>query len=291
MRVSAHAVVSCARDSWRLRERTLVPALLAAWLAVATTARAQDFAPAAPAGPQPGAAALLEHALPAGSPGPALETAVTRWLGFTAFETRHAAAGLGAHALRVALGVAQTGDPDLGWSAAALAVGACGPEGGAALRALARRDRNVGPLARTRAGGDAFGLEAGAGAWLAPAPGVALWASAPQLATGGEAPPLVRPLQLGARWTLAGGAAWLALTAPRTGDDGERLAGLALARGALTVWAEARDGPLRAALGVCAALGPVHVAAEVDAHPVLGETTRLGLAWRPARDAARGAGR
>jgi hypothetical protein len=261
----------------------LVPAgaILALSLALARPhgALAQDFAPASPAGPQSGAAALLERALPAAERAVSFESAATRWLGLASLETRGAALGFAAGPARFAAGLSQTGDPELGWTGAGLAVGGAGPEGGAALRVVGRRDRSEGPVGLGHLGRGA-GYEAGAGAWLAAAPGLLLWASAPQLWTGGQDPPLSRPLELGARWAAHDLAAWVALVAPQRGDDGERSAGLSLGTDALAVWAEARDGPLRGSLGVRGVLGPLVAEARADAHPVLGETTRVSLAWR-----------
>ena len=253
----------------------------------AGAAHAQDFAPALPAGPQAGALALLERGLPAAESAPAFETAATRWLGLASLATRSAALGFAARSVRVAAGLSQTGDPELGWTSAALAVGAAGSEGGAALRMVGRRDRSEGAIASGRLELGAS-YEAGAGAWLAAGAALSLWASAPQLWCAGQSPPLSRPLELGGRYTMPGGAAWLALVAPRSGDDGERAAGLELGSAALAVWAEARDGPLRGSLGVRGKVGALAVEARTDAHPVLGETTRLSLAWRGR---AAGAGR
>jgi hypothetical protein len=253
---------------------------------LAPIAAAQDFASAAPAGPAPGACALLERALPVADGGAALECGTTRWLALPDLQTRAVAAILRAGSVRVAAGMSQTGDPAIGWTAAALALGAVSEEGGVALRVVARRDRDEGAVAGGHLERGAGG-EAGAGAWLAAAPALLLWASAPQLWTAGESPPLVRPLELGARASFSGGAAWCALVAPRSGDDGERVAGLSLGGAALAVWGEARDGPLRASLGLSGRVGALVVEASVDAHPVLGETTHLSLAWRPrgAREA------
>jgi hypothetical protein len=247
-------------------------------LALAGPAPAQCFAPGSPAGPQPGALAMLERALPE-TGGWSLESSATRWVGERSLETRALALAAGPAALRVALGLSQTGDPELGWTTLALALASASPEGGFALRALARRDRDVGALGAASLR-DPLGLEAGAGAWLAPAPALRLWASAPQLELAGPAPPLVRPLELGARAGSDDVSAWLSLRAPRGGDDGERSAGLMLGFGAASAWAEARDVPLRASFGLCANLRALRLEARADAHPVLGETTRLVLAWR-----------
>src|SRR5262249_5543577 len=121
-------------------------------------------------------------------------------------------------------------------------------------------------------------------AWLAlrPAgagsPGVRVWASAPQMWMSGAAPPLVRPLELGVRAGSATGA-WARLVSPRAGDDGERALGVAIGIAPALAWAEVRDAPLRGAVGLATALGSLEVDARVDAHPVLGETMRVGLAW------------
>ena len=249
--------------------------------AAAPPARAQDYAPAAPAGPQPGAFALLERALPCGPGAPAAELCATRWLALASLETRAAALLVAPAGTRVALGVSQTGDPALGWTSVALAVGGAAEQGGAALRAVARLDRATGDWDAERLAREG-GIEAGAGAWIAPGRATVLWASAPQLWLSGQSPPLLRPAELGARARGNAIAAWVVVVAPRRGDDGERSAGLSLGAPPLEAWGEVRDGPLRGSLGVRAVVRSVVVEASADAHPVLGETTRLGLAWRGA---------
>jgi hypothetical protein len=123
------------------------------------------------------------------------------------------------------------------------------------------------------------GVEIGAGAWLAPTALVRAWASAPQVWTRGERPPLARPLELGVR---AGGetAVWCTLRAPRSGDDGERALGMSLGIPPLVAWAEVRDAPVRGSAGFLARAGPISVQTRVDAHPALGETLRFGVEWR-----------
>ena len=286
---AAHGVcdaVSAPRTAVSVLALTLALALAPTLaLTVPRDSSSQDFAPAAPAGPQAGAAALLERALPLPDDALSLESSTTRWLGMEALETRAVALGLGPGSLRVAAGLSQTGDPELGWTALALAVGAAGAEGGAGVRVAGRRDRAAGAVLDGRLALDS-GYEAGAGVWLAAAPGLALWAVAAQLWTGGEAPPLARPLELGGRWSARGLSAWAGLVAPQRGDDGERFAGLAVGAGGLTLWGEARDGPLRGSVGVRGAVGPLVAEARADAHPVLAETTRLALAWRRRGKAA-----
>lgn len=261
--------------------RRAAAALLAFALVPAPGARAQDFAPAAAAGPQPGPAALLERALPEAAGHLALEAASARWFALPDLGTRSLSLLVPARTLRLAAGLSQTGDGELGWTCAALAAGAATADFGFALRAAARRDRAGGGLLTSDAALGA-GLEAGGGAWIAPAPGLRLWASAPQLWTEGEAPPLARPLELGAGFEGGALAAWLSLGAPRAGDDGARTAGVSVAAGPLRAWAEGRDAPARGVLGLAADAGPLRVAARIEGHPVLGETATLSLALRRA---------
>lgn len=271
-----------ARRASAARRSRIAAALACVALASATRAYAQDFAPAAAAGPRPGPAALLERALPAPDEALAVEGNQVRWFALPGLETRALALLVPARSVRVAAGLSQTGDGELGWTCAALAVGAAAEEFGVGLRAAARRDRAAGAL-RSSAAALGAGAEAGGGAWFAPVPGALMWAAAPQLWTAGEAPPLSRPLEMGARFEAGALSAWLALGAPREGDDGARLAGVGIARGPLVVWAEGRDAPARGVIGLAAEAGPLRVAARIEGHPVLGETTQLSLALRRPR--------
>jgi hypothetical protein len=243
----------------------------------ARLAPAQDFASAAPAGPA-GALAMLERGLPAPGRGVGIEAGITRWFALPAIETRAVAMRASVGNARAALGVAQTGDPELGWNALGLAFGGASAAGGAALRALLRRDRSPvspGPL------GSGVGVELGGGAWVRAARDVLLWAAAPQTYLRGEAPPLRRGLELGGRARVADAIVWLALRAPPRGDGDapEHEAGLTLELEPWSVWAGVRDQPLRAGLGCGARARGVAVAALVESHPILGETTRLSLSW------------
>lgn len=252
---------------------------LAALALSASLGRTQEFAGAAAAGEAGGVGALLEHGLAA----PAtcgIETGVTSWFALPELQTRSAALGVRVRSLQMATGVAATGEPELGWNTVALAVGAVQPTFAVAVRAALRRDQAwwgapPGVLGR------AVGAEAGAGAWLQAAPQVRVWASAPQLWTRGVAPPLARALESGVRVGDEALAGWLALRAPTATGDGARVAGASLARGGLACWAEVTDGPLRASLGVRAELLGLACGVRLDAHPVLGETTHLSLAWAP----------
>ena len=58
---------------------------------------------------------------------------------------------------------------------------------------------------------------------------------------------------------------------------GEYAIGLAAAAGPMVVWLVARDQPPRGGVGLSAATHAVRVAAEVEGHPVLGETARMSL--------------
>ncbi len=245
--------------------------------ATASAARAQDLAGAAPAGSL-GVFEMLERALPAEAPGVAAGAASTRWWGLRELETRALALGGGWRAVRVAVGLAQTGVPELGWTTLALVAGGAGPGAGAALRVVARRDRDA-PWSAAYAVAPEAGLEVGAGAWLMPLANVRVWASAPQVHARGEPPPLARPLELGVR---AGGATavWCTLRAPNAGDDGERALGTSLGLTPLVAWAEVRDAPLRGSAGVRVSAGPLGLNVRVDGHPALGETVRLAVEWR-----------
>jgi len=111
--------------------RRLFHALLATlW---ATTACAQEFSEAAPAG-QLTAAALLERGLPAKAPIMSGAAIATRWHGLAEIETRAFALGVGVRAFRFAVGASQTGESDLGWSQLALALGGASDRGGDASR-------------------------------------------------------------------------------------------------------------------------------------------------------------
>jgi len=260
------------------RLRTLVRTLCTVGLLLAGRLHAQDLAGSAPAGDRD-LFALLEHALPSRERGLAAAAATTRWWGLSELETRTVALGGSAGALRIAGGLSQTGAPELGWTTLALAAGGVTRGTGAAVRVVTRHDRDQ-PWSTTRALEPQAGLVVGAGAWLEPAPAVRVWASAPQLRTRGQPPPLDRTLELGVR---AGGAtaAWCTLRAPRANDDGERSLGLVLSLAPFEAWAEVRDGPLRGAAGLRASAGRLRVGARADAHPVLGETLRVSLEWCP----------
>ena len=243
---------------------------------------AQDFAAPLPAG-ELGVAPLLERGLaPAGTGIEATAMAI-RWHGLPELETRSVAVGLGWRSARLALGVSQTGEADLGWNALALAAGAGGEPGGFALRGCVRQRRESSAELEPEVGG-----EVGAGAWVAATPEVTIWASAPQLWTGGDPPPLERWLEIGSTARVTAARVWLARAAapgaPR-GLRAEHLAGIAVwdpaSPGAhpAVLWLEVRDHPPRGALGLAVGAGAVSATASVESHPVLGETVRLALAW------------
>jgi hypothetical protein len=241
----------------------------------ACPAFAQDFELPAPAWP-PGPAGLwLERALPPAHGAPVLEAGIVRWHGIDALVTRSLAAGAGWRAFRGGLGLAQTGEPDLGWTTLATALGAVVPHAGASLRIAARRDRTsrFGFDAR----GAAVGGEAGGGAWIDAGPRIHVWASAPQVWTRGSAPPLERPLAIGAAADLGSVRLWLDRSGVPGGTHGGREAGLSTVAGPFAVWLLARDRPLRGGFGLAARAAPLEVAAQVESHPVLRETARLSV--------------
>jgi len=252
--------------------------LLIALALHAGVAQAQDFASATHAGAGDEPCVTLERGLPAASSGFAASVAQTRWWNLSDLETRAAAVAAGWRSVRGAFGVSQTGAPEIGWTTMGVAAGAATAEAGAAFRACARLDRDA-SWSLARAASHRAGVEAGGGAWLAAAPGVRVWASAPQMLVRGTAPPLARELEIGVR--LGGDTGgWAVLRAPRAGDDGERAIGVALAVDPVIAWAEMRDAPLRGAAGLAAAIHAFEVDARVDEHHVLGETVRVALTWR-----------
>jgi hypothetical protein len=250
-------------------------ATLAAACGLAAWASAQDFDLPAPAWPPVAAGRWLEQALPPASATPVLEAGIVRWHGLDALLTRSLAAGAGWRSLRLGFGLAQTGEPDLGWTTLASVLGAVVPGAGASFRIAARRDRTSG--FGFDAGGAAVGAEAGGGAWFDAREHLHLWASAPQIGRWGGAPPLERPLEIGAAADLGAVTMWFARAGVPGGITGGREGGLATAAGPLSLWLTARDRPLRGGLGVAGRAGVLRAACEVDSHPVLRETARLSL--------------
>ena len=241
---------------------------------VAPRAHAQDFVPAEPAGPSASASSLLDRGLPA--PGRFdFEALTTSWLGVPGLVTRGVCATAAVRSVRVAAGVAQTGEAPAGWLATGVAVGATGDGFGAAVRAVARRDldASLGPRSR-----DA--VEAGGGAWLRAAPGVLVWARAPQLATAGPSPPLARALATGVSVEHDGVGAWFEREAPArtTEEAGTHAAGVWLRLDPAQVWIEGRGRPLRAGFGLMLA----GISVRAIGHPRLGDTVTLALSF-PAR--------
>jgi len=213
-----------------------------------------------------------------------LEASSVSWYGLSDLTTRSIALGGGWRVLRAAAGLSQTGVPELGWTACALAFGIANESGGAAVRAVARRDRTS-AFAFDAAPGDA-GVEMGAGGWIEAGQGLALWTSVPELWVSGAAPPLRRALAIGGALTLGDLEVWLARRAVpglARGMRGEHAFGVAMAGRPLAVWLEAEDQPLRGGFGVLAQLRSVWVAGSVLGHPVLGETFRaaIGIGGEP----------
>lgn len=255
----------------------LAAVILGAWLAVspvAGAALAQDFATPAPGGRGETPAAFLERALPASRARAAFELLAIAWDPAAQLTTRAVAGAASWHGLAWAAGISSSGDQEVGWNTAALALGQAGAAHGAGVRAAVRMDR-----ARDGARARAPGGEAGAGFWSALGSRGRIWASAPMALVAGEAPPLDRGLETGVSLSAAEFSAWLAWAAPAGAvDAGERHLGLSCESGMLALWAEARDRPLRAALAVRARRGVLTVTAEVDEHPMLGESARVSLA-------------
>ena len=258
----------------RLRRLGLVPAcaVLVLW---PERAAGQDFSTPAPPWPPATPSALLERGLPPPAPGVALELALVRWYGLDDLASRAVSVGGGWRSARVACGFGQTGDREVGWNTLAIAGGVAQSTAGAAVRAVARRDRVPSMEVLPRDWG--AGIEIGAGAWVEAGHGVHVWALVPQLWTDGAAPPLDRGLELGAGAHRSDLGAWFTRTTARAGSAsrGEHAAGVAAYGGPLTLWLAMRDRPFRGGVGVAGRLSGLQVAIEAESHPVLGQTLRL----------------
>ncbi len=255
----------------------------------ASAAGAQDFDSAALPGPADSPCAFIERGLPP-LPATGVEASFTRWWGLPGLETRAIAGMASLRSLRVAAGWSQTGEPDIGWNAAGLALGVTRAGGGAGLRLVARRDRLVEPGTEAAMRLEArAGLEAGGGAWLEPARGVRVWAFVPQAWAGGTAPPLDRPLEIGVSCSVDragerdGLLLWLTRGSPSGDSPADHVAGAALRSGPITTWGHVRDRPLRGGIGLAARARWLTVGAAVESHPDLGETVRLSLEILPPR--------
>src|SRR5262249_40298029 len=205
------------------------------------------------------------------------ESNATRWFGLDELATASAALGGSWRQGRAALGLSHTGSGELGWSAAALAGGWTDGHSGAALRGILRVIQDPSRPPRPGAG-------AGAGAWADAGACLRLWASAPQLWTDGEAPPLERRLELGVSVRSGDLELWLARRAapgPSGGLRGEHAAGLAAHAGTLTLWTHVEDAPARGGFGLSVRWDGLGLSFARDPHPVLGETLALGLTGGP----------
>jgi hypothetical protein len=245
--------------------------------ALATPAIAQDFAFDPGAGPAVTPSAFLERGLPPARAGLGFEAASARWMGVEGWSTAALAglASLGPACL--AAGVSRTGDAALGWHSVGVALGARAAHAGAALRALGRRDRaeQPGPLDAV------LGAEAGGGAWARAGEAVELWASAPQLWTGGVGPPLARALEIGGAVRAGDVRVWVAHGFARRAASmtTRRSAGAALTAPSGSIALHVRERPLRGGASACARAGAVRAGVGVESHPALGEIWSLSLAW------------
>ena len=254
-----------------------IVALALTALAAPLEANAQDFvAPGPPLAPGSPLAALERGTMPASSRF-ALASAAVRWHGVSGLDTRAIAAAAGWRSARIAAGLSQTGDPAVGWTAAGLAAGVANRAAGAGIRAVGRRDRTT-PFTAPPAPDD-LGVEIGGAAWVEAGAGLDVWCSAPQLWNAGAAPPLARGMELGLRARGEAWSLWLTREAARgpAGRTGVHTAGLALALPPVTAWIAGHSSPARGAFGLSARAAGIAVAAEVEGHPVLGETVRLSL--------------
>jgi hypothetical protein len=264
--------------AWARTALTIL-ALTAIASPAAHDAAAQEFAPAAPSGPEPGPSSMLERSLPAPPAGAAAapasaECTLTRWNALDSFTTRSAAIMGAWRAGRIALGISSTGDAELGWNAAAIVAGVTTSRAGAALRVIGRRDRSPPEIGAMRSAG----LEVGAGFWSRIGEAFTLWMSAPGMVGAGEPPPLERGIESGVRASSATFSAWGALIAPSSGDPSiSRVAGVLCRSRNAQLWIEGRTVPLRASAGLALSRGHLRVAVQTDEHPVLGETLHVSL--------------
>ena len=265
------------RDGCLLVARKLAwAAACAAWVAaVPGPSNAQDFSAAEPGGPALTAAGLLDRGLLAQG-GSHVEALTTSWLGVPGLVTRGLCATARFNTVCAAAGWSLTGEPEVGWMSAAVAVGAVSSRGGVAVRGLVRRDLD--PLA-TR--GEGRSAEVGGGAWLRAGTGIVVWARAPQLATFGLAPPLARALTVGLAAERDGLGAWFEREAParRSDESGTHAGGVSIAVAQGRVWVEGRGRPLRAGFGI--SLGVIAVRAL--GHPRLGDTVTITVTLPPQR--------
>ena len=130
------------RASRRAARARCVAVLVVGFTTLAGLARAQDLAGASPVGAAD-VHELLERALPSPHAGATAAAATTRWWGLRELETRSIALGGAWRGARVAVGLSQTGAPELGWTTLALAAGVASPAAGAAFRAVTRSDRDA----------------------------------------------------------------------------------------------------------------------------------------------------
>lgn len=274
--------VSLVHRGGRAGVRGALSALVLIASLAAGAARAQDFEDAAFAGAR-SATAYLDRALPPPGGAPCAEASLVTRYALPELSTRAAAAALGWRTLRLAAGLSQTGDAALGWNAVAAAAGVAGADWGAGVRGIGRRDRSVVDPALRWSG------EAGAGLWVRAGGPLLAWASAPAAWTGGAAPPLARGLALGVAAEGDGVRAWFEHEArpEGAGPQATHRAGVALEAGAIAVWAEGLDAPLRAAVGLIGQVGILRVGASMESHPLLGETLHVSLGLGGAPGGAR----
>jgi hypothetical protein len=251
-------------------------ALLLAALARATGSDAQDFSSPVPAGPVSSPLAFIETGLAPARSGLAAEGSSTRWFALPELTTRAAALRLGFGAARIGLGISQTGDRDLGWNALGVAAGAAHAQGGGAIRLALRKDRA--PLLETPLG-RGVGLEIGGGAWVAASRVIRMWASAPQLWKNGQSPPATRALEIGGVLETRGVRASISRRADPMSGGAARTVDLGWNVGSWAASLSARDRPLRGGVGVSGGLRGLRVAASVESHPVLGETTMIAIGF------------
>src|SRR5262249_12586537 len=161
-------------------------------------------------GPAASAAAAIETGLLHPALGARIDASIVRRFEIDDLMSRSLALGARRRAFRCAAGFSQTGIMPDGWQSAGIACGVSRTLGGAAIRAVARRELAPGGDARETD----HGAEIGGGAWVAATSDMIVWASAPQLRKWGASPPLRRALEIGARMERESFSLWASRAAP-----------------------------------------------------------------------------
>ncbi len=252
----------------------------------AAASRAQDFGGPALLGAagigwpeDAGSAEALSLGLPPVASGAGLCAVHTAWYGMPDWTTRSLSLGHGLGAIRFAAGASITGRDELGWRALGVGMGAATTQAGGMLRILARQEPGASEAAISP-GSPWRQAEypIGGGAWAVIVPGARLALSVPRLWDRPAASLPVEPPQ--AALLFGGPELGVAVALRQDGGVRENAAALRLAQRSFRLYAGARSGPLRSALGATVLWRSWELGMAVELHPVLGSTSRFALASR-----------